>query len=100
MSPRLPYSVREEVEIQLKYEGYIKKQQEQIKKQQELENKSLPEDIDYNEVKSLRLEAKEKLNEIRPLSLGQAGRISGVSPADISVLTIYLEQLERSKGRD
>ncbi|PRX31854.1 tRNA uridine 5-carboxymethylaminomethyl modification enzyme [Orenia metallireducens] len=98
--PRLPYSVREEVEIQLKYEGYIKKQQEQIKKQQELENKSLPEDIDYNEVKSLRLEAKEKLNEIRPLSLGQAGRISGVSPADISVLTIYLEQLERSKGRD
>jgi len=98
--PRLPYSVREEVEIQLKYEGYIKKQQEQIKKQQELENKKLPEDIDYNQVKSLRLEAKEKLNEIRPLSLGQAGRISGVSPADISVLTIYLEQLERSKGRD
>jgi tRNA uridine 5-carboxymethylaminomethyl modification enzyme len=98
--PKLPYSVREEVEIQLKYEGYIKKQQEQIQKQQELENKRLPEDIDYNQVKSLRLEAKEKLNEIRPISLGQAGRISGVSPADISVLTIYLEQLERSKGRD
>ncbi|WP_018249411.1 tRNA uridine-5-carboxymethylaminomethyl(34) synthesis enzyme MnmG [Orenia marismortui] len=95
--PELPYAVREEVEIQLKYEGYIKKQQEQIKKQQELENKSLPEDLDYNQIESLRLEAKEKLNKIKPVSLGQAARISGVSPADISVITIYLEQLERSE---
>ncbi len=94
---KLPYNVREEVEIKLKYEGYIKKQEEQIKRQQELETKILAEDIDYSQVTSLRLEAKEKLDRIRPISLGQASRISGVSPADISVLTIYLEQLERGE---
>ena len=91
--PELPQAVTEEVEIQLKYEGYIKKQRKQIEKQKELENKKLPDEIDYHEIEGLRLEAKEKLNEIRPVSLGQASRISGVSPADISVLTVHLEKL-------
>ena len=91
--PELPQAVTEEVEIQLKYEGYIKKQRKQIEKQKELENKKLPDEIDYHEIEGLRLEAKEKLNEIRPVSLGQAFRISGVSPADISVLTVHLEKL-------
>ncbi|MFO7820191.1 MAG: tRNA uridine-5-carboxymethylaminomethyl(34) synthesis enzyme MnmG [Halanaerobacter sp.] len=92
--PELPQAVTEEVEIQLKYEGYIKKQQKQIKKQKELESKKIPDSLDYQELEGLRLEAQEKLAEIEPLSLGQAARISGVSPADISVLTVYLEKLE------
>ena len=92
--PDLPQVVTEEVEIQLKYEGYIKKQRKQIEKQKELESKKIPDSIDYEAIEGLRLEAQEKLAKIRPVSLGQAERISGVSPADISVLTIYLEKLE------
>jgi len=92
--PDLASNITKEVEIQLKYEGYIKKQRKQIEKQKELENKKIPSNIDYGEVSGLRLEAREKLEDIRPISVGQAGRISGVSPADISVLTIYLEKIQ------
>ena len=88
----LPKSVVEEAEIQIKYEGYIKLQQEQIDEFKQLENKKLSLDIDYNEIKGLCLEARQKLNKQKPLSVGQASRISGVSPADISVLLIYLSQ--------
>ena len=91
---KLSMEEAEEVEIQVKYEGYIHLQEEQIKKFKKLEYKMLPEDLDYNELKGLRLEARQKLNKIKPTSIGQAFRISGVSPADISVLLIYLEQLK------
>ena len=86
---------REEVEIQVKYEGYIKLEEEQVAKFKKLEQKKLPKDINYEDIKGLRLEARQKLNNIKPESVGQASRISGVSPADISVLLIYLEQLKR-----
>lgn len=92
--PELKMDEAEEVEIQVKYEGYIQLQEEQIKKFKKLEDKVLPEDIDYNDLKGLRLEARQKLNKIRPTSIGQASRISGVSPADVSVLLIHLEQLK------
>jgi len=85
-------------EVMIKYEGYIEKQLRQIDQFKKLENKKLREDIDYNEIDGLRIEARQKLNAIRPLSVGQASRISGVSPADISVLLIYLEQKRRKKG--
>ena len=88
----LPKSVVQEAEIQIKYEGYIKLQQEQIDEFKQLENKKLSPDIDYNDIKGLCLEARQKLNKQKPLSVGQASRISGVSPADISVLLIYLSQ--------
>ncbi len=91
----LPKEVQEEVEIQIKYEGYIKMQEEQVKKFKKLEQKVLPEEIDYSKIKGLRLEARQKLNKIKPNSVGQASRISGVSPADISVLLIYLEQTKK-----
>ena len=87
----------EEVEIQVKYEGYLKLQEAQVEKFKKLETKKLPEDIDYNELKGLRIEARQKLNKIKPTSVGQASRISGVSPADVSVLLIYLEQLKRKE---
>ncbi|MCD8035958.1 MAG: tRNA uridine-5-carboxymethylaminomethyl(34) synthesis enzyme MnmG [Clostridiales bacterium] len=90
--PDLPYDVKEEVNIKIKYEGYIKQQMNQVSQFKKLENKRLPEDIDYKEIKNLRLEAIQKLNNIRPASIGQASRITGVSPADITVLLIYLEQ--------
>ena len=90
--PDLPKEVTKEVEIQVKYEGYIKLQEEQVEKFKKLETKLLPENIDYSNLKGLRLEARQKLNKIKPNSVGQASRISGVSPADISVLLIYLEQ--------
>ncbi len=93
--PKLNDEVRQQVEISITYEGYIKKQQEQINRMEKLENKLLPEDIDYSLVPSLRDEAREKLADIRPVSVGQAGRISGVSPADVSVLLVYLEQQKR-----
>ncbi len=93
--PELNDDVRQQVEISITYEGYIKKQQEQINRMEKLENKLLPEDIDYSLVPSLRDEAREKLADIRPVSVGQAGRISGVSPADVSVLLVYLEQQKR-----
>ena len=93
--PELPKDVTEEVEIQVKYEGYIKMQEEQVEKFKKLERKILPSDMDYSKIKGLRLEAIQKLNNIRPNSVGQASRISGVSPADISVLLIYLEKAKR-----
>ncbi len=91
----LPYEVREQVNINIKYEGYIKRQLRQIEQYKKLEKKVIPEDVDYQEIGSLRLEARQKLEKIRPVSIGQASRISGVSPADISVLLIYLEHRNR-----
>ena len=93
--PVLDEEVRRQVEISIVYEGYIEKQLEQVARMEKLENKLLPEDIDYRSVPSLRDEAREKLAAIRPRSVGQAGRISGVSPADVSVLLVYLEQHRR-----
>ena len=93
--PELSQEVQEEVNIVLKYEGYIKRQQKQVEQFYKLEKKKIPKDIDYNKIKSLRLEAIQKLFDVRPESVGQAARISGVSPSDISVLLIYLEQKKR-----
>ncbi|MDD6916284.1 MAG: tRNA uridine-5-carboxymethylaminomethyl(34) synthesis enzyme MnmG [Eubacteriales bacterium] len=88
----LPRDVCEQVEISIKYEGYINRQMSQAKQFSKLENKRLPKDIDYKKIEGLRIEAMQKLDKIRPLSLGQASRISGVSPADIAVLMIYIKQ--------
>ncbi len=90
--PQLPAAVAEEVEIQLKYAGYLARQEKQVEEFKKEESRRLPEDIDYHAIAGLRLEAQEKLQQIRPMSIGQAGRISGVSPADIAVLLIWLEQ--------
>lgn len=90
--PELPEDVREEVNINLKYEGYIKRQKRQVEQFKKLEKKKIPKEIDYKDITSLRLEAIQKLSDIRPESVGQAARISGVSPSDISVLLVYLEQ--------
>lgn len=95
--PEISEDVKKQVEITLVYEGYIKKQLEQVERMEKLEEKLLPEDINYDEVSSLRDEAREKLNAIRPISIGQASRISGVSPADLSVLLVYLEQYRRQE---
>lgn len=95
--PEISEDVKKQVEITLVYEGYIKKQLEQVERMEKFEEKLLPEDINYDEVSSLRDEAREKLNAIRPISIGQASRISGVSPADISVLLVYLEQYRRQE---
>ena len=89
--PELPFDVREQVDINIKYDGYIKRQMRQVEQFKKLENKKIPENIDYDKIQSLRLEAKQKLNQIRPSSIGQASRISGVSPADVSVLLVYLK---------
>ena len=86
----LPYDVKEQVDINIKYDGYIKRQMRQVEQFKKLERKKIPDDIDYDKVNSLRIEAIQKLKEYRPASIGQASRISGVSPADISVLLIYL----------
>ncbi len=91
----LPKDIKEEVEIMVKYEGYIKMQEEQVKSFKKLEKKILPDDINYDDVKGIRIEARQKLNKYKPHSIGQASRISGVSPADVSVLLVYLEQLKR-----
>lgn len=91
-NPGLPQAVTEEVEIQIKYAGYLLRQERQVAEFKKEEARLLPKDIDYQAIKGLRLEAQQKLSQIRPLSIGQAGRISGVSPADIAVLLIYLEQ--------
>ena len=88
--PELPFEVTEQVELQIKYEGYIQKQMLQIEQMRKMESKLLPKDIDYSMIYGLRLEAAEKLNKIKPLSIGQASRISGVSPADISMLAVWL----------
>lgn len=93
---KLPYEVTEQVNIMSKYEGYIEKQLEQIAQFKKFENKILSEDINYDEIKGLRIEAMQKLKQIKPTNIGQASRISGVSPADISVLMIYLEQKNRN----
>ena len=95
--PNLDSQVQNEVEIMVKYEGYIEMQKKQVESFKKMEKKLLPEDINYEEIKGLRLEARQKLNKIKPYSVGQASRISGVSPADISVLLIYLEQYNRNK---
>ena len=93
--PALPRAVAYEAEISLKYEGYIKRQLKQVEEFRRMEDKPLPPDIDYDEIAGLRLEAREKLKRIRPANFGQAGRISGVSPADVSVLMIYVESLHK-----
>lgn len=93
----LPYEVLEQVEISVKYEGYIKKQEAQIKEMRRLEAKRIPEDIDYSTLKGLRLEAIEKLSAVRPQNLGQAGRISGVNPADVTALNIILESMKNDR---
>ena len=87
--PELPDDVREQVNIEIKYEGYIKRQMQQVAQFKKLEDKKLPEDFDYSEVNSLRREAVQKLNKVQPATIGQASRISGVSPADISVLLVH-----------
>ena len=90
--PALPEAVTQEVEIQIKYAGYLARQEKQVEEFKKEESRLLPQDLDYNSIQGLRLEARQKLSEMRPMSIGQAGRISGVSPADIAVLLIYLEQ--------
>ena len=90
--PQLSQHQKTLMEVQIKYEGYIEKQRQRIEKFKKLENKKLPQDMDYNAIEGLRIEARQKLTEIKPLSIGQASRISGVSPADINVLLIYMEK--------
>jgi tRNA uridine 5-carboxymethylaminomethyl modification enzyme len=96
--PNLPEDVIEQVNINIKYDGYIKRQLRQVEQFQKLENKKIPEELDYNTVPSLRIEARQKLNKFRPISIGQASRISGVSPADISVLLVFLTQYYSKKS--
>ena len=95
--PSLSKEVREQVELSIKYEGYIKIQLEQVEQMRKLEKKTLPDNIDYSQIRGLRLEAIEKLNKIKPLSVGQASRISGVNPADVSVLLVWLEQNRKNE---
>ena len=95
--PDLPADIREAVEIQVKYAGYIKRQLKQVEAFKKEENRLLPADLDYSQIAGLRLEARQKLNDIRPLNIGQASRISGVSPADLAVLMVYLELQEKEK---
>ena len=97
LRPSLPADVREQVNIEIKYEGYIKRQMQQVAQFKKLEGRRLPEHFDYSSVKSLRREAVQKLNQIQPETVGQASRISGVSPADISVLLVHLEQLKSER---
>ena len=93
----LDASVIEQVNINLKYEGYISRQMKQVEQFKKMENKLIPDDIVYEDVHNLRKEAVQKLNDIRPHSIGQASRISGVSPSDISVLLVYIEQMRRKR---
>lgn len=95
--PDLPAEVREQVNINIKYDGYIKRQMKQVEQFRKLENKKIPADFDYDAVDSLRIEARQKLKQYRPISIGQASRISGVSPADVTMLLVYMEQLYRGK---
>lgn len=97
--PCLPYDVCEQVNINIKYDGYIRRQMKQVENFKKLENKKLEKNFDYNAVSGLRIEARQKLNLYQPVSIGQASRISGVSPADISVLLVYLEQYYRNKNK-
>jgi tRNA uridine 5-carboxymethylaminomethyl modification enzyme len=89
--PALPLRVINTVEVTIKYEGYVKRQISEVARHERLERKRIPEDIDYTKVKGLRIEAAQKLQKLRPLTIGQASRISGVNPADVSVLLIYLD---------
>ncbi|MCR1899251.1 tRNA uridine-5-carboxymethylaminomethyl(34) synthesis enzyme MnmG [Irregularibacter muris] len=98
--PQISDQAAEQVDIQVKYEGYIHRQLRQVESFKKMENNYLPSDIQYHQIKGLRIEARQKLDQIRPSSLGQASRISGVSPADISVLMIYMEQMRRQKKED
>jgi tRNA uridine 5-carboxymethylaminomethyl modification enzyme len=93
--PELVRGAAEQVDISIKYDGYIRRQLKQVEQFKKLESKRIPEDMDYEEVPSLRLEARQKLEQYHPVSVGQASRISGVSPADISVLLVYMEQKKR-----
>lgn len=86
----LPWDVKEQVDINIKYDGYIRRQLKQVEQFKKLESRKIPEDLDYEQIGSLRIEARQKLEAYRPISIGQASRISGVSPADISVLLVYL----------
>ena len=95
----LPNDVIEQVNINIKYDGYIRRQMKQVEQYKKLENKKISEEIDYDDVKSLRNEARQKLKLCKPISIGQASRISGVTPADISVLLVYIEQFNYMKNR-
>ena len=95
--PSLPWDIKEQVNINIKYEGYIKRQLRQVEQFKKMEAKKIPEQLDYDAISSLRLEAKQKLKLYRPISIGQASRIAGVSPADISVLLVYLEHVRIEK---
>ena len=95
--PELAWDVQEQVNINIKYDGYIRRQMKQVEQFKKLEAKKIPEDLDYEKVKSLRIEARQKLELYRPVSIGQASRISGVSPADISVLLVYMEQYGKNR---
>lgn len=97
--PNISETAAEQVAIQIKYDGYIKRQLKQVEQFKKLENKYVPSDINFQEIKGLRIEARQKLSQIKPRSLGQASRISGVSPADISVLMIYMEQIKRQGSK-
>lgn len=98
--PDLPEDVQEQVNVEIKYQGYIKRQEEQVERFKKLEQKRIPMEIDYDQVGSLRLEARQKLKKLRPESLGQASRISGVSPADVAVLNVWLEKNRRTANND
>ena len=93
----LPIYVIEQVEIEIKYEGYIERQIRQVEQFKKMEKRRIPENLNYDDVPSLRIEARQKLKVFHPVSIGQASRISGVSPADVSVLMIYLEQFNRRR---
>ena len=95
--PGLSYHEITQLEVQIKYEGYIQKQVNQIERFKKLEDRKLSQDIDYSQIEGLRIEASQKLDQIKPESVGQASRISGVSPADINVLLVYLEKKRRAK---
>ena len=96
----LPVEVMEQVNINVRYDGYIKRQIKQVEHFKKLETKRIPEDFNYDDVGSLRLEARQKLKLYKPISIGQASRISGVSPADISVLLVYMEQMTYKKKQE
>ena len=98
--PKLSEAVGEQVNINIKYEGYIERENRQVEQFKKMENRLIPEGIDYENIDNIRLEARQKLSEIRPQSVGQASRISGVSPSDIAVLLVYIEQFKRRKKWD
>jgi tRNA uridine 5-carboxymethylaminomethyl modification enzyme len=92
-SPHLPREVAEQLELQVKYEGYIQRQNEQVERFKKLESRAIPEDLDYDAIPGLSTEVRQKLKQIRPISIGQAARISGVTPAAISILLVWLDRI-------